>query len=117
MESEITVKDRWLAAIAYLSILVFIPIFSSEKSAFLARHCRQGFALFCLEVLSLFLLGIIDATLGMIPILGFIVIVVFRLALFLFFLVFTALGFSKGLFGESWRIPYLDPWADRLPIH
>ncbi len=117
MENEITIRDRWLAAICYLSALVFIPMLATGKSDFLARHCRQGFTVFCLEVLSLFLLFIIETTIGRIPVLGFLLNILLMLAIFLFFLVISAFGFSKGLFGESWRIPYIDDWADRVPIH
>jgi len=117
VENELTIRDRWLAAISYLSILVFIPMLATNKSEFLARHCRQGFTIFCLELLSLLVVSIIDATIGRIPVLGFILILLLRLVFFLFFLVISAFGFSKGLFGESWRIPYVDDWAHRVPIH
>lgn len=117
MDQEATIRDRWLGALSYLSILVFIPLLATAKSPFLARHCRQGFALFCLEVVGVFLLFIIDSTVGLIPVLGALVMVLVRLAMFLGFLVMSALGFSKALFGETWRIPYLDDWAERLPIH
>ncbi len=117
MENEVTIRDRWLAAISYLGLLVFIPILVPGKSEFLARHCRQGFAILCLELLSLLMVSVIDATIGRIPVLGFVVILLLRLVLFLFFLIISAFGFSKGLFGESWRIPYIDDWAHRVPIH
>ncbi|NCQ33707.1 hypothetical protein GW813_01260 [bacterium] len=117
MDQEATIRDRWLGALSYLSILVFIPLFATGKSPFLTRHCRQGFAIFCLEVLGLFLLYIIDSTFGVIPFLGAVVMVLVRLAMFLGFLVMSTLGFSKAMFGESWRVPYLDDWAERLPIH
>lgn len=117
MDQNVTVKDRWLAALAYVGCLVFIPMLASNKSPFLARHCRQGFAVFCTEVLGIAFLLIVDATFGAIPVLGALVMVLLRLILFLAFLIISALGFSKSLFGESWRIPYLDDWAERIPIH
>ncbi len=117
MDRNTTVKDRWLAALAYVGFLVFIPMFASNKSPFLARHCRQGFAVFCSEVLGIAFLRIIDATIGVIPVLGALVMILLSLVLFLAFLIISALGFSKSLFGESWRIPYLDDWAERIPIH
>ncbi len=117
MATEISVRERWLAAISYLSFFVFITLLAGNKSDFLAKHCRQGFALFCLEILATLFIAIIHATLGQIPVLGFLVIIILELGCFLFFLIFSALGFSKGLFGEAWRVPFLDEWADKIPIH
>ncbi|MGD9549243.1 MAG: hypothetical protein AB7V45_17085 [Candidatus Krumholzibacteriia bacterium] len=116
MDQSVTVRDRWLGAVCYLSVFVLVPCLAPEKSAFLARHCRQGFALFCIEILALLLILIIDATLGLIPLLGFLVVILLRLVLFVLFLSLSALGFAKALFGEEWRIPYLDELAERIPI-
>jgi len=60
---------------------------------------------------------IIDGSLGRLPVLGFLLVVAFRLVFFLLFLSLSVMGFTKALFGESWRIPYLDELADRIPIH
>jgi len=116
MQNHIATRDRWLSAISYLSFLVFIPMFSTNKSAFLARHCRQGFALFFVEVVAFFFLRIIESTLGMIPLLGFIIVMILNLGFFLGFLGLTIMGFVRAMFGDEWRIPYLDELADRVPI-
>ena len=116
MQNHITTRDRWLGAVCYLSVLVFIPIFSKNKSAFLARHCRQGFALFFVEIAAFFFLRIIEATLGMIPLLGFIIVLILNLAFFLLFLALTIMGFVRAMFGDDWRVPYLDDLAARVPI-
>ena len=52
MENQIPIRDRWLGAMCYLSILVLVPLFSKPKSDFLARHSRQGFALLFFEVVG-----------------------------------------------------------------
>lgn len=116
MENQVPTRDRWLSAISYLSILVFIPMFSSNKSPFLARHCRQGFALFLVEVAAFLFLRIIEATIGMIPVLGFLIVLILNLVFFLVFLGLTIMGFVRAMFGDEWRIPYLDELADRVPI-
>ncbi len=116
METTVSVRDRWFGALCYLSIFVLVPCLAPEKSAFLARHCRQGFALLCFEVVAFLLILIIDATIGRIPLLGFLVVILLRLVLFVLFLFLSALGFAKALFGEEWRIPYLDELAERIPI-
>lgn len=117
MENHISIRDRWLGALCYLSVLVFIPMLSTSKSAFLARHCRQGFALLFIEVVGVFFIWIIDATLGQLPLLGFLVVIALRLVFFLFVLSMSVLGFTKAIFGESWRLPYLDDLADKIPVN
>lgn len=114
--TTISARDRWLGAICYLPVLVFIPMFVRERSPFLARHCRQGFALLFAEMVGVAFILIIDATLGRVPVLGFIVVILLRLAFFLAALSLSVLGFIKALFGEDWRIPYLDDLAERVPV-
>ncbi len=113
----ITIRDRWLGAVCYLSIMVFIPILVKNKSEFLAKHCRQGFALFFAEVVLLLFLAAIEATIGRIPILGMLVSIILHLAFFLIFLTLSVLGVLKALSGEEWQLPILDEFADKVPIH
>lgn len=110
------VRDRWLGALSYVSFLVFVPLLSPRKTPFLARHCRQGFALLFVEVVGFLIILIIDSSIGRIPILGFLVAIALRLILFLAFLVLSAMGFAKALFGEDWPLPFLQEWAERIPI-
>ena len=114
---EVTIRDRWLGATCYLSVLVFIPIFASDKSTFLARHCRQGFALFFTEMVAWLILRLIEETLGRIPVIGFILSIVLYLVVSLIFLTVSVLGFFKALSGVSWRIPFLDDLSENVPIH
>ncbi len=116
MENHISIRDRWLGALCYLSVLVFVPILSTTKTHFLARHCRQGFALLFIEVVGVFFIWIIDTTLGRLPLLGFLIVIALRLVFFLFVLSMSVLGFTKAIFGETWRLPYLDELADKIPV-
>ena len=117
MENKISIRDRWLGALCYLSVLVFVPLLSSTKTEFLARHSRQGFALLFIEVVGVFFIWIVDVTLGRLPLLGFLLVITLRLVFFLFVLSMSVLGFTKAIFGEDWRLPYLDELADRIPVH
>jgi uncharacterized membrane protein len=114
---HLTIRERWLGSLCYLSFLVLIPIFARDKSDFLARHCRQGFALLFAEVVGMSFIWIIDVSLGRLPLLGFVLVIALRLVFFLVVLVVSVLGFTKALFGEEWRIPYLDELADRVPVN
>lgn len=115
MNAPVT-NDRWLGATCYLSLLVIVPMLAKPKSEFLARHCRQGFALFFIEVVLFLFLWVIDSTIGHIPILGLLVSILLHLAFFLLCLALSVVGFVKALSGEEWRIPFVDELADRVPI-
>jgi uncharacterized membrane protein len=113
---EIPVRDRWLSAVCYLSFLVLLPMLSANRSPFLNRHCRQGFALLFTEVVGALLILIIKSTIGQIPLLGFLIVVILQLAFFLAILGLSVMGFIRALFGETWRMPFLDELADRIPL-
>jgi uncharacterized membrane protein len=115
--TEPTVNDRWLAALCYASIAVIVPILRPRRSGFLARHCRQGFALLFAEVVLLLVLIAIERTLGRIPVLGLLLSILLYLAYFLTFLAVSVIGFTRAIAGEEWRLPFLDDFADRVPIH
>ncbi len=116
MNDQVTSRERWLGAICYVPLAVVAVIFAAGRTPFVARHCRQGFALLLAEIVGLVFIWIIDGTIGRIPLIGFVVLIVLRLAFFLSVLVISVLGFTKAMFGEDWRIPYLDELADRVPV-
>ena len=116
MNDHVTARERWLSAICYVPLLVFVAIFAGGRTPFLARHCRQGFALLLAEVVGVVFIVIIDVTLGRVPLIGFILVILLRLVFFLSVLVISVLGFVKAMFGEAWRVPYLDELADRVPV-
>jgi len=109
-------RERWLSAICYTGIGVLVTMLARDRTPFVARHARQGFALLFAEIVSILVIGIVDATLGALPILGFLLVVILRLVVYGVALVISVLGFTKAIFGESWRIPYLDEWAYRIPV-
>ena len=109
--------ERWWAAVCYLSAIVVLPsLLVKPKSAFLARHCRQGFALFFSEFVLLIALAVIDGTIGHIPVLGLLISILLHLIVLLVALGVSVLGFVRALSGETWTILFLDDLADRVPI-
>ena len=109
-------RDRWLAAVCYLGPLSLIGVAKPEKSDFLKWHSQQSFALFLAEAATLCLLLIISNTVGRIPLLGFLLVVLLELVVFVAFLVLSLLGFVKGLAGEDYRIPVLEEYAEKIPV-
>ena len=109
--------DRAWAAVCYLGVFVAFPVFMARpRSEFLARHCRQGVTLCAAEIVLLIALGIIDATLGLLPLIGLLLTILLRLVVLLACLVVSVLGIVKALGGETWRLPFLDDFSDRIPI-
>ena len=115
---EIDPDARWLSAICYVGCLVLVPIFAvRNKTDFLAGHCRQGFALFFAEIVALVGVWIVDATIGVIPIIGLVISFLLHLVLMLVFLGLSVVGFIKALSGETWRLAFLESIAERVPVH
>ena len=116
MNEHVTARERWLSAICYVPLLVFVTMFAGGRTPFVARHVRQGFAVLLAEVVGWVFIAIIDVTLGLVPLIGFVLVIVLRLVFFLAVLVVSVLGFVKAMFGEAWRIPYLDELAEKVPV-
>jgi len=108
-------NDSWLAAMAYLPVLCFVPYFLYGDRHFVAYHARQGVLLFLLEVTGSLFLWVLDMSIGRIPFLGLLVIIVLKLAFYLPVLALIVLGFAKGLTGEKGPLPWIGEWADRIP--
>lgn len=113
---ELDVRERWLGAVCYLGPGWLAPIVMRGQGAFLRWHVQQGFVLFFAEVIGVTLLVILDGTLGRIPILGMLILVLLQLVFFVSALILSVLGFVKALAGEEFHIPVLDEYAARIPI-
>lgn len=115
--SEPSIRDRWLGALCYLSILVAIPILVRRRSAFLAGHCRLGFSLVFAQVVLGIVVWVIEGAFSPVPLLGVLVSLVLHLAYWLLFVGLAVLGFVKALSGEVYTVPGLEDLAARVPIH
>ena len=51
--------DRFLAVLAYLFLLLFIPLLRKKKSEFLTYHVNQGLVLFVLEFCSGIIMAVV----------------------------------------------------------
>lgn len=109
-------RERWLAALAYAGPLVLWVFWRDTGHPFLRWHLRQGFALFFVEVVLLALVLLLDHTVGQIPILGWLLMLLVRLAGFLAVLTASVVGFVKALAGEDLRLPWLAEQAERVPL-
>jgi uncharacterized membrane protein len=108
--------DRWVAAIGYLFFLCFFSLWRSKDNPFIRFHSRQAFLLFLSEVVAFVLIVIIDKTVGRLPFLGLLIVILLQIAVYLVALMLSVMGFVKALFGERWEMPFLGPYSDKVPM-
>ena len=72
--SEMDPKDaednKAMGILAYIGILVFIPIFAAPQSKFARFHANQGLTLFIFEVIYSVIMTVLKHTVGEIPVAG-----------------------------------------------
>ena len=108
--------ERWYAAIGYLFFLCFFSLWKGKDSEFVRFHGRQAFALFIGECVAFVAIVIIDQTLGRLQYLGFLIVILAQLIVYIIALFLAVTGFVKALFGERWEMPFFGPHAEKLPM-
>jgi uncharacterized membrane protein len=108
--------ERWIAAIGYLFFMCFFALWQAKESPFVRFHAKQAFLLFLSEVVAFILLIIIDKTIGRLPFLGLLIVVLLQIAVYLVALMLSVMGFVKALFGERWEMPFFGPYSEKVPL-
>jgi len=112
-------SSRWLSALSYLFIaclFVLYEIRQRPRDDYVRFHVRQGFALFFVEMVLIVLAVVLGNSLGDIPVLGAIIMILFRLAAGLACVGLSVWGFVEALGGERWQLPILGEYANRVPL-
>ncbi len=92
--------NKLVAALSYLGILVFIPLFLARKSHFAQEHAKQGVILLAV--------WIIGSLIFWIPLLGWL--------LGLAIAICAIYAFVKCLMGEFWEIPVIGEWRKKINL-
>jgi fumarate reductase subunit D len=108
-------RERWYAAISYVFLLCFLGLWRGRESEFIRFHARQGFLLFVAECVCLAAVIVIDRTVGRLPFLGLLVVIVLQIIVYMGALFLSVVGFVKALFGERWPMPVIGKYIDRVP--
>jgi len=108
--------ERWYAAISYLFVFCFFGLWKGRESEFIRFHSRQAFLLFLAECVSLLAIFILDLTVGRLPFLGLIIIILLQIVVYISALFLSVMGFVKALFGEKWVMPFLGHYGERVPL-
>ncbi len=107
--------ERWHAALGYLFFLCFLALWKARESRFVRFHARQAFLLFLSECVAFLVIVVIDRTVGRLPFLGLIVVVIAQVFVYLTALFLSVMGFVKALFGEFWEMPFFGPYREKIP--
>lgn len=108
-------RERWYAAVSYVFLLCFWGLWKGKDSDFVRFHARQGFLLFVAECVCLAAVIVIDRTVGRLPFLGLLVVIVLEIVVYVGALFLSVVGFVKALFGERWQMPVIGKYIDRVP--
>ena len=107
--------ERWYAAVGYLFFLCFLSLWKAKDSRFVRFHARQAFLLFLAECVAFVVIAVIDRTVGRLPFLGLVVVVIAQIFVYLTALFLSVMGFVKALFGERWEMPFFGPYREKVP--
>lgn len=99
-------KNKGMAALSYLWILVLVPLLTAKDSKFAKHHAKQGLVLLIAEVIF----GFVGWILAMIPVLGWLIFA----AIQIYFLVMVIMGLVNALNGKYWKMPLLGQFADKF---
>jgi uncharacterized membrane protein len=108
--------ERWYAAISYLFFFCFLGLWKARDSAYIRFHSRQAFLLFLGEIVALFAIFILDRTVGRLPVLGLLLIILLQIVVYMSALLLSVMGFVKALFGEKWILPFFGHFSQRVPL-
>ena len=100
-----TQDEKALAAIAYIWVLCLVPLLTKKDSGYCQFHAKQG--------LVLFIGSFAVMVLGMIPILGWLIILPLG---WLVMVILSILGIVNALQGKRWKMPYLGDYAAKIHL-
>ena len=100
-------SNKVLAVLAYLGLLVLVPIFAAKDSKFARFHANQGLVLFLAEIIYGFVVSILTTVLFLISwVIGVLVSFVLNL-LWLVFLAFVIMGIVYAATGKAKELPII----------
>lgn len=117
MNEQVEQKEaRLMAAASYILFLCFLPPLLQKENKFSMHHARQGFLLFCFEIVLAIFISIVDHSIGRIPFIGFVITVVLNFAGWISVLLVAVIGIIKAISGEYWKIPVLGEYHTKVPF-
>ncbi|MFW5853227.1 MAG: DUF4870 domain-containing protein [Patescibacteria group bacterium] len=100
--SEAVSDDKVMALLAYLGILIVVPLFVANNRPFVQYHIKQGIVLIIFWVVMM--------AIGIIPILGWII----SFFGFILGLVLMVIGIANAINKKEKPLPIIGQYADKL---
>ena len=104
MGKKPTGEQMLFGVLAYLGILVLIPLLLKKDDDFIHWHAKQG--------LVLLIAYVVVWVFTMIPVIGWILGPIISLVLF----VFAIIAIIQVLMGNQWQLPLLGKYADKFNV-
>ena len=98
-------EKRFIAALSYIWVLCLVPLLTRRQDEYCQFHAKQG--------LVLFIGSFVVMVLGMIPILGWLIILPLG---WLVIIVLSILGIINALQGKMWEMPFLGKYAKQIHL-
>lgn len=105
LDKNVSSDEKILGAIAYIFLLCLVPLLGKRSSEFAQFHAKQGLAL----VVGWFAVML----LGMIPVLGWLIVLPVGTLLLI---IFSVMGIINALQGVMRPIPLLGQFAQRIHL-
>ena len=93
-------ENKVIAAIGYLWILCFIPLFLKKESKFAKFHGKQGLVLFIIDIVAAFFY--------LIPFFGWLLWAILILT--------SIIGLLQALSGKWYKLPVIGQLADKINL-
>lgn len=103
-EDPVIREGKFFAAVGYVSLLCFVPLFLKRDNKFAQFHGRQALILFILEVAA--------SMLKVVPVLGD---VIFTLA-WVVFGIFSLVAVVRVLMNQYWEMPVISAIAAKVTL-
>lgn len=104
MGKEVTGEQKLFGVLAYLGILVLIPLLVKKDDGFVHWHAKQGLVLLIADVVVWVFM--------MIPIIGWFIGPILAFVLF----VLAVVAIIQVLMGNQWQIPVLGKYAEKFNV-
>ena len=100
-------KDKVHGILAYLGILVLVPLLAAKDSQYARFHANQGLVLFIVEIALSIISKILSVAVIFVPILNAIVSAILGTAVGIISLVFLIIGIINACSGEPKKLPII----------
>ncbi len=106
-DSQDVNQNKVFGILAYLGLLVLVPIFAAKDSQYARFHANQGLVLLIFEVAAYFMVIICRFILFFVPFAGIFISVLLGFCIFCISMAFIILGIVNACSNEAKKLPII----------